>query len=59
MGETANPYFSSHYYLGHRKFETGEPEVFLFGDLQDLNYLPPKPVKVYRAENMWPSLMIN
>lgn len=38
-------YFSSHYYLGHRRFETGEPELFLFGDLQDLNYLPPKPVK--------------
>lgn len=39
-------YFSSHYYLGHRKFETGDPEVFLFGDMMDLNYLPPKPVKV-------------
>ena len=39
-------YFSNHYYLGHRKFDTGEPEVFLFGDLQDLNYFPSKPVKV-------------
>ena len=32
-------YFSSHYYLGHRKFETGDPEVLLFGDMMDLNYL--------------------
>lgn len=39
-------YFASHYYLGHRRFETGEPELFLFGELQDLNHLPPKPVKV-------------
>ena len=39
-------YFSSHYYLGHRKFESGEPELFLFGDLPDLNYLPPKPATV-------------
>lgn len=39
-------YFSNHYYLGHRKFDTGEPEVFLFGELQDLNYLRSKAVKV-------------
>jgi len=39
-------YFSNHYYLGHKKFDTGEPEVFLFGDLQDINYLPVKPIKV-------------
>lgn len=43
---TDEPFFSSHFYLGHRKFETGEPELFLFGDLQDINYLPAKPVKV-------------
>ncbi len=46
LWSSENQYFSSHYYLGHRKFETGEPELFLFGDLQDLNYLSPKPVKV-------------
>jgi hypothetical protein len=39
-------YFSSHFHLGYRKFEAGEPEVFLFGELNDINFLPSKPVAV-------------
>ena len=39
-------YFSTHYHLGHRKFETGEPELFLFGELKDINFLNSKPVSV-------------
>ena len=39
-------YFASQYYLGHRRFETGDPELFLFGELTDLNYLPDQPVAV-------------
>ena len=43
-------YFSSHYHLGHRKFETGDPEVFLFGELNDINFLNSKPVAVSLRE---------
>lgn len=43
---TGSNYFSSHYYLGHRKFECGDPELFLFGELADLNFLPDKPTSV-------------
>ncbi len=43
---TGGHYFASHYYLGNRKFQTGEPELFLFGDLPDVNYLPSKPTTV-------------
>jgi hypothetical protein len=32
--------------LGHRKFETGEPELFLFGETNDINFLNRKPVSV-------------
>ena len=43
-------YFSSHYHLGHRKFESGEPELFLFGELNDINFLNTKPVSVSERE---------
>ena len=32
--------------MGHRKFETGEPELFLFGETNDINFLNRKPVSV-------------
>ena len=32
--------------MGHRKFETGEPELFLFGEFNDINFLNRKPVSV-------------
>jgi hypothetical protein len=38
-------YFSSHFRLGHRKYETGDPEYFLFGDMSDINFLNKKPVQ--------------
>ena len=43
---TEGSYFSTHYYLGHRKFETGEPELFLFGETNDINFLNRKPISV-------------
>ncbi|XP_019849223.1 PREDICTED: E3 ubiquitin-protein ligase MGRN1-like [Amphimedon queenslandica] len=36
-------YFSNHYHLGSRKFETGDPEHFLFSDLSDVNYMTSPP----------------
>jgi E3 ubiquitin-protein ligase MGRN1 len=38
-------FFSSHFRLGHRRYETGDPEYFLFGDLTDLNFLGTRPVQ--------------
>ena len=46
MSITEGSYFSTHYYLGHRKFETGEPELFLFGETNDINFLNRKPISV-------------
>ncbi len=39
-------YFSSHFNLGYRRFPSGEPEVFLFGELNDLNFLNTRPIAV-------------
>ena len=50
MSTTEGSYFSTHYHLGHRKFETGEPELFLFGELNDVNFLNRKPVSVSEGE---------
>lgn len=39
-------YFGSHFYLGNCKFNSPSPEVFLFGENSDLNYLGTHPVTV-------------
>ena len=39
-------YFTSHYYLGSKKFETADPERFLYGELSDVNYLTCVPCPV-------------
>ena len=39
-------YFSTHYHLGSKKFETAEEEQFLYGDMTDINYLVPPPSAV-------------
>ena len=43
---TGGNYFSAHYHLGHKKFQSAEPEVFLFGELSDINFLGSKPAAV-------------
>lgn len=40
---TGGDYFTSHYHLGSKKFETADPEKFLFGDISDVNYLTQSP----------------
>ena len=39
-------YFGSHFFLGNCKFNSPSPEVFLFGENNDLNYLGTHPVTV-------------
>ena len=39
-------YFGSHFFLGNCKFNSPSPEVFLFGENNDLNYLGSHPVTV-------------
>ena len=39
-------YFGNHFFMGGKKFETAQPESYLFGDNSDLNYLGPKPHNV-------------
>ncbi|CAL1282629.1 unnamed protein product [Larinioides sclopetarius] len=36
-------YFASHFIMGGEKFQTTEPEMYLFGENMDLNYLGGKP----------------
>ena len=45
-------YFSSHYHLGPRKFETAESEQFLFGEMADLNFLTAPPTAVRSEMHM-------
>jgi hypothetical protein len=44
-------YFSSHFIMGDQTFAGTQPECFLFGENNDLNYLTCRPVAVrkYRA----------
>merc|ERR1719206_109574 len=35
-------YFAPYYYMGNEKFQTTQPESYLFGDNVDLQYLGPK-----------------
>ncbi|ELT89988.1 hypothetical protein CAPTEDRAFT_155141 [Capitella teleta] len=37
-------YFGTHYIMGGERFETTQPEAYLFGENQDLNFLGNKPV---------------
>eukprot|EP00088_Acartia_fossae_P000676 TRINITY_DN10274_c0_g1_i4.p1 TRINITY_DN10274_c0_g1~~TRINITY_DN10274_c0_g1_i4.p1 ORF type:complete len:785 (+),score=224.43 TRINITY_DN10274_c0_g1_i4:124-2478(+) len=37
-------YFSTHFIMGGEKFDSPQPESFLFGENSDLNYLGSKPV---------------
>ena len=46
-------YFSMHYHLGHKKFQSAEPEVFLFGELSDINFLGSKPAPVRISRPGW------
>ena len=43
---TGSDYFTSHYHLGSKKFETADSEKFLFGDISDVNYLTQAPAPV-------------
>ena len=36
-------YFSNHFIMGGEKFDTPQPEAFLFGENSDLNFLDTKP----------------
>ena len=42
---TGGNFFSSHFRLGHRRYETGDPEYFLFGEMTDINHLATRPVQ--------------
>jgi len=39
-------YFGSHFIMGGERFETVQPEMYLFGENQDLNFLGSRPVPV-------------
>ena len=41
--KAGGPYFSNHFIMGGEKFDTPQPEAFLFGENSDLNFLGPKP----------------
>lgn len=43
---SGDKYFSTHYHLGARKFETADDEQFLFGELSDLNLMSACPTAV-------------
>ena len=42
----AGNFFGSHFIMGGEKFETMQPEAYLFGENTDLNFLGPKPFDV-------------
>ncbi|XP_031554143.1 E3 ubiquitin ligase RNF157-like [Actinia tenebrosa] len=37
-------YFADHFIMGGSRFDTTQPEAYLFGENSDLNFLSPKPV---------------
>lgn len=39
-------YFSSHFIMGGERFDTPQPEAYLFGENADLNFLGSKPTPV-------------
>merc|ERR1719192_1748826 len=42
--KSGGPYFANHFIMGGEKFDSPQPESFLFGDNTDLNFLGSKPV---------------
>lgn len=42
----AGDFFGSHFLMGGERFETGQPEAYLFGENTDLNFLGGKAVQV-------------
>lgn len=40
---TTGSYFASYFYMGGKKFDSAQPECYLFGENSDLNFLGPKP----------------
>ena len=41
--KSGGSYFSNHFIMGGEKFDTPNPEAFLFGETSDLNFLGPRP----------------
>lgn len=39
-------YFADYFLMGGSRFDTPQPEAYLFGENSDLNLLNPKPVSV-------------
>jgi len=39
-------YFSTHFIMGGERFETPQPEQYLFGENSDLNFFSGKPLPV-------------
>lgn len=39
-------YFSSHFIMGGERFDTAQPEMYLFGENMDLNFLGSRPAPV-------------
>ena len=42
LNQWTGSYFAPYYYMGNEKFQTTQPESYLFGDNVDLQYLGPK-----------------
>jgi hypothetical protein len=45
-------YFGNHFLMGGELYDTTKPDVFLFGDQQDLELLGNKPIKVCLTTNI-------
>ena len=55
LASTGN-YFGTHFFIGGEKFETMKPDVYLFGENEDLNFLGSKPSPVsdyFDVRNGW------
>lgn len=44
----AGNYFGSHFIMGGERFDTPQPESYLFGENSDLNFLGSRPTPVSR-----------
>lgn len=49
-GPPAGNYFGSHFIMGGERFDTPQPEAYLFGENADLNFLGSRPtvVRIFR-----------
>lgn len=45
IGKAGN-YFGSHFIMGGERFDTPQPEAYLFGENADLNFLGSRPTPV-------------